>query len=114
MPRPTIYDEDRVQIQFRLPTGLRDRLRKQSEVRMVAVNFLIEKALEDALTTWEAQLGITAPATPQSKPAPKPRAAKAKPVEPVVEIAKVAAPKAPAKATNKPVKAVAKRAPVKV
>lgn len=43
------------QIQFRISTTLRDRLFKQAARRGVSVNYLIERALEDAMPKWEKQ-----------------------------------------------------------
>lgn len=66
MPRPKQYEDDRVQIQFRLTTSLRDRLKNQADERMVATNFLIEKALEESLAKWEKEM-------PSKVPTRKPR-----------------------------------------
>lgn len=48
-------DDERVQLQFRLPGSLRDRLRKEALRRNVSANFLIERALDESLTKWEKE-----------------------------------------------------------
>ena len=55
MPRPKVYEDTRVQLQFRLPSKLRDRLKKQADRRLVSTNFLIEKSLEENLAKWEKE-----------------------------------------------------------
>jgi predicted HicB family RNase H-like nuclease len=44
-----------VQLQFRLQERTRDRLRAEAKRRNVSVNYLIEQALEERLTTWEKE-----------------------------------------------------------
>jgi predicted HicB family RNase H-like nuclease len=58
MPRAKDYVEERVQLQFRLTTDLRDRLRVQADRRAVSVNYLIERAIEDAVVKWEREKKI--------------------------------------------------------
>ena len=59
MPRPKTYKSDRVQMQIRLPASVRKRLEKESERRTVSKNFLVEKAIEDALAAWENEALVT-------------------------------------------------------
>jgi predicted HicB family RNase H-like nuclease len=58
MPRAKDYIDERVQLQFRLTTDLRDRLRTQADRRAVSVNYLIERAIEDAVVKWEREKKI--------------------------------------------------------
>jgi len=58
MPRAKEYVEERVQLQFRLSTDLRDRLRAQADRRAVSINFLIERALEESVLRWEKEKKI--------------------------------------------------------
>jgi predicted HicB family RNase H-like nuclease len=58
MPKAREYVDERVQLQFRLSTDLRDRLRAQAERRAVSVNYLIERAIEDAVVKWEKERKI--------------------------------------------------------
>jgi predicted HicB family RNase H-like nuclease len=58
MPRAKEYVEERVQLQFRLSTDLRDRLRREADRRAVSINFLIERALDESVTRWEKEKKI--------------------------------------------------------
>lgn len=58
MPRAKEYVEERVQLQFRLSTDLRDRLRTEADRRAVSINFLIERALDESVTRWEKEKKI--------------------------------------------------------
>ena len=58
MPRAKSYEDERVQLQFRLPESLRDRLREQADRRAVSVNFLIERAIEESVGRWEKEKKI--------------------------------------------------------
>jgi predicted HicB family RNase H-like nuclease len=58
MPREKIYEEERVQLQFRLTADLRDRLRRQADRRAVSINYLIERALEEGVVRWEKEKRI--------------------------------------------------------
>jgi predicted HicB family RNase H-like nuclease len=58
MPKAREYVDERVQLQFRLSTDLRDRLRAQAERRAVSVNYLIERAIEESVTKWEKERKI--------------------------------------------------------
>lgn len=49
---------EQAQIQFRLPTALRDRLVKEANRRLVSINLLIERAIEQSLDAWEKQKGL--------------------------------------------------------
>lgn len=60
MPRAKDYEDERVQLQFRLPESLRDRLREQADRRAVSVNYLIERALTESVTRWEKEKKIVA------------------------------------------------------
>lgn len=46
---------DQTQMQVRLSTVVRERLRNEADRRAVSVNLLVERAIEDALTRWEKQ-----------------------------------------------------------
>jgi predicted HicB family RNase H-like nuclease len=49
--RPKEYD-GRVQLQFRLEPKLKEKLQKEAKRRQVSTNYLLETALEEALTKW--------------------------------------------------------------
>jgi predicted HicB family RNase H-like nuclease len=53
MPREKI--DSRVQMQFRLASKVRERLRKEAARRQVSINFLMEKALDESLARWEKE-----------------------------------------------------------
>jgi hypothetical protein len=53
--RPRAYDEERRQIQIRLPEDLRTRVDDESARRRVSKNFLIEKMIADMLPVYEGQ-----------------------------------------------------------
>ena len=53
--RPQKYPENRVQIQVRLPKKLRGRLQKEADRRYVSKCLLVERALAESLTRWEAE-----------------------------------------------------------
>jgi len=53
--RPRAYDEERRQIQIRLPEDLRTRVDEESARRRVSKNFLIEKMIADMLPVYEGQ-----------------------------------------------------------
>ena len=59
MPRAKEYEDERVQLQFRLPESLRDRLKVQADRRAVSVNYLIERSLEESVTKWEKEKRLT-------------------------------------------------------
>lgn len=46
---------DYVQLQFRLPAELRERLSAEANRRAVSVSLLLERAIEDNLDRWERQ-----------------------------------------------------------
>jgi predicted HicB family RNase H-like nuclease len=48
-------EDQRVQVQFRLSSGAKRRLRREADRRQVSTNFLIEKALDEALAKWEKE-----------------------------------------------------------
>ena len=48
-------DDEQRTLHIRLPDDLRNRLFIEAERRVVSVNFLVEKALESTLKTWEKQ-----------------------------------------------------------
>jgi predicted HicB family RNase H-like nuclease len=56
-PKKTITTngDGRVQLQFRLTTDVRDRLRAEADRRAVSINFLIERALDEGLARWEKE-----------------------------------------------------------
>ena len=54
-PRSDEPAAEQAQIQFRLPVALRDRLQGEAVRRMVSVNYLIERAIEESLDLWEGQ-----------------------------------------------------------
>lgn len=51
MPRPRVYDEQRVTTAVRLPESIHDRLREEAHERDVSVNFLINRAVDQYLST---------------------------------------------------------------
>lgn len=53
--RPRMYDDDRVQIQIRIDPKLLQRLKKEALRRCVSKNLLVERAIEEALNTWEGE-----------------------------------------------------------
>jgi hypothetical protein len=53
--RPRSYDEERRQIQIRLPEDLRERLDDEASRRRVSKNYLIEQMISDMLPTYEGQ-----------------------------------------------------------
>ncbi len=53
MPRPRIYEEERVATAIRLPTSLHDDLKRIANTRDVSVNFLIIRAVSDLLERVE-------------------------------------------------------------
>lgn len=104
MPRIKTYDEDRVQIQIRLPLEIRERLEEQALKRQMSKNLLMEVAIGEALDRWEKDLPRTATAAPAKAPA-KTAPVKTAPVK--------AAAKRPAHKLA-PAKRVSKRSPVAV
>jgi predicted HicB family RNase H-like nuclease len=50
-----VNGDGRVQLQFRLTTDVRDRLRAEADRRAVSINFLIERALDEGLARWEKE-----------------------------------------------------------
>lgn len=54
-PRTEEPAEEQKQIQLRLPAQTRERLRAEADRRSVSVNFLGERAIEQALDKWEKQ-----------------------------------------------------------
>lgn len=62
MPRPRIYQEDRVATAVRIPASLHNELKEIASQRDVSVNFLVIRALSDLVARVE---GVADPlATP--------------------------------------------------
>lgn len=47
--------DEQAQIQIRLASDLRDRLQAEASRRVVSVNYLAERALEEMVAKWENQ-----------------------------------------------------------
>ena len=54
MPRDKVYDE-RVQLQVRFTPEDRERLEKEAARRGVSKNYLVERAVCEALDRWEKE-----------------------------------------------------------
>jgi hypothetical protein len=57
VPRPRVYNEQRVATAIRLPVSLRDGLQKAAIARDVSVNFLVTRAVSDLLERLPASPG---------------------------------------------------------
>lgn len=55
MPRDRIYEEERVQLQVRFLPEDRERLEREAERRGVSKNYLVERAVCEALDRWEKE-----------------------------------------------------------
>jgi predicted HicB family RNase H-like nuclease len=55
MPRERIYEEQRVQLQVRFQAEDRERLEREAERRGVSKNYLVERAVCEALDRWEKE-----------------------------------------------------------
>lgn len=55
IPKTVTVTNSRVQMQFRLSSKTKERLRKEAARRQVSANYLIEQALDDSLTRWEKE-----------------------------------------------------------
>jgi predicted transcriptional regulator len=51
MARPRIYEEDRVATAVRLPVSLHADLQRLARARDVSVNYLVNRAVEELLST---------------------------------------------------------------
>lgn len=62
MPRPKVYNKERIQMQVRLPAMVSKRLEKEAARRVVSKNFLVERAIAEALERWESEALVGASA----------------------------------------------------
>ena len=57
--RPPLKGGPRVQLNTRTQKRTRDRLKRQADRRGVSVSYMVERALQESLTRWEAEELIT-------------------------------------------------------